>query len=129
MAGVSADEAGYLSGAVDIFEYGPDGWQQQARLVAGDGSIFSVFGSSVDLQGDILAVGSGSNSSHEFWAGSVTLFRRAGDTWVDLLKLYPDEEDLEGDFYGGSLKVSGDTLLVAAPDEFGKAVYIYEIAH
>jgi FG-GAP repeat len=129
VAGVSADEAGYLSGAVYIFEYRQDGWQQQGRLVAGDGSFFSSFGSSVDLHGDLLAVGSGGDSSHEFWAGSVTLFRRVGDTWVDLLKLYPDEEDLEGDFYGGSLKVSGDTLLVAAPDEFGKAVYVYEVSY
>jgi hypothetical protein len=128
VAGDSGDEAGYLSGAVDIFEYGPGGWKQQARLVAGDGSFFSTFGSSVDLQGNILAVGSGGDSSHEFWAGSVTLFRRVGDTWLDLLKLYPDEEDLEGDFYGGSLKYSGNTLVVAAPDEFGKAVYVYEIS-
>jgi hypothetical protein len=129
VAGDSGDEAGYLSGSVDIFVYGPDGWKQQARLVAGDGSFFSTFGSSVDLQGNILAVGSGGDSSHEFWAGSVTLFRRVGDAWIDLLKLYPDEADLEGDFYGGSIKYSGNTLVVAAPDEFGKAVYVYEIAN
>ncbi|MEJ2599859.1 MAG: hypothetical protein P8Z00_16110 [Anaerolineales bacterium] len=60
--------------------------------------------------------------------GSVYLFRRVGDAWIDVLKLYPNEEDFEGAFFGASLKVSGDTLLVAAPDEFGNAVYIFEIS-
>jgi FG-GAP repeat len=129
VAGVSADEAGYLSGMVNIYEYGPDGWQQQAHLVAGDGAFYSVFGSSVDLQGDILAVGSGGDSSHEYLAGSVTLFRRTEGAWIEALKLSPDENDLEGDFYGGMLKISGNTLVVAAPDEFGKAVYVYEMAN
>jgi hypothetical protein len=43
---------------------------------------------------------------------------------VDLLKLWPDESD-QGAFFGGLVRLSGDTLVVAAPEEQGNAVYIY----
>lgn len=128
VVGSGGDEVGYLAGTVYIFEYEPGGWKQRSKLVAADGSPYSGFGTSVDLQGDFLAIGSGFDSSHSYMAGSVYLFRRVGDTWIDVLKLYPNEGDFEGAFFGASLKVSGDTLLVAAPDEFGYAVYIFEVS-
>jgi hypothetical protein len=62
------------------------------------------------------------------WSGSAYLFRRQGETWIDLQKLWPDEEDYVGALFGRAIELSGDTLMVAAPSEYGNAVYIYEIS-
>lgn len=131
IVGASGDDtAGYAAGAVYLYEHGSEGWIEQTKLVAGDGSFnpyFTGFGSSVDLEGDLLAVGAGGDSSQGLWAGSVYLFHRQGDRWIDLLKLWPDEADYLGGFFGADLRLSGNTLLVAAPSEYGNAVYIYAI--
>lgn len=130
VVGANGDEtAGHMIGAVYIYENGLGGWKQQTKLVAGDGpfTFFHGLGSSVDLEGDILAVGAPGDSSQGSLLGSVYLFRRQGETWIDLLKLWPNDEDYEGAFFGADLKLSGNTMLVSAPEEFGNAVYIYEI--
>jgi hypothetical protein len=127
--GVGDDAAGYGSGALYIYENGPQGWRQQARLVAGDASLsfFGSFGSAIALGGDLLAVGAAGDSSQGLWSGSAYLFRKQGESWIDVQKLWPDEQDYLGAFFGSDLELSGDTLLVAAPSEYGNAVYIYFI--
>lgn len=128
---VGDDSAGFMAGAAYIYEHGPDGWVQQTKLVAGDGPLspfFAAFGSSVDLEGDILLVGAAGDSDQGLWAGSAYLFHKQGERWIDLLKLWPDEADYLGGSFGADLKLSGNTLLVAAPSEYGNAVYIYEIS-
>jgi hypothetical protein len=126
----SDDAAGFLAGAVYIYENKPEGWTQQAKLVPGDASFayFTSFGSAIALQGDLLVVGASADSSQGLWAGSAYMFRRQGDTWLDMLKLWPVEADYLGAFFGAALELSGNTLLLAAPAEFGNAVYVYEIS-
>ncbi len=127
---IGDDSAGFMAGAAYIYEHGPEGWVQQTKLVAGDGPLspfFAAFGTSVDVEGDILLVGAGWDSSQGLVAGSAYLFRKQGDRWIDLLKLWPDEVDYLGGFFGADLRLSGNTLLVAAPSEYGNAVYIYEV--
>lgn len=124
------DTAGYAAGAVYLYEHGSGGWVRQTKLVAGDGPLspyFAAFGSSVDLEGNLLMVGAVGDSILGSWAGSVYLFRKQGDRWIDLIKLWPEEADYLGGFFGADLQLSGNTLLVAAPSEYGNAVYIYEI--
>jgi FG-GAP repeat len=121
------ERGGFMSGAVIIYEYGPEGWKLQDRLTAGDAFIVGGFGFSLDLEGDILAVGAGLESSQGLGSGAVYLYRRQGGSWQELLKLWPAEQDYEGSYFGRDLALSGDTLLVAAPGEFGNAVYIYEV--
>lgn len=128
--GSGADAGGFAAGAVYIYENGPEGWQQQAKLVTADASFsfFTSFGSSIALKGDLLAVGAAGDSGQGLWSGSAYLFRRQGETWIDLQKLWPDEEDYVGALFGRAIELSGDTLMVAAPSEYGNAVSIYEIS-
>ena len=127
--GSGDDTAGLAAGSVYIYENGPQGWQQQAKLVPADASFsyFTAFGSSAALEGDLLAVGAAGDSSQGLWSGSAYLFRKQGESWIDVQKLWPDEQDYLGAFFGSDLELSGDTLLVAAPSEYGNAVYIYFI--
>jgi hypothetical protein len=32
-----------------------------------------------------------------------------------------------GDFFGSSVAIQGDTLLIAAPSEYGQTAYVFEI--
>lgn len=131
VTGSGDDAAGFAAGAIHIYENGPDGWQQQAKLVPADASFsyFTSFGSSVALEGDLLVVGAAGDSSQGMWSGSAYLFRKQGESWIDVQKLWPDEQDyVVGAFFGSELALSGDTLLVAAPSEYGNAVYVYQIS-
>lgn len=127
VVGVGGDEAGYASGSVHIYQHGLSGWTLQERLVAGDGTFSAGFGSSVDLEGDLLAVGAGGDPSRGLWTGSAYLFRREGTAWVDVLKLWPDDVDYVGGFFGADIRIFEDTVAVAAPDEFGNAVYVFDL--
>ena len=127
--GSADDAAGFWSGAVYIYENRLGDWKPQAKLVAADASFssFTGFGSSVALLGDLLAVGAAGDSSQGAWAGAAYLFRKQGNTWVEQQKIWPDEADYLGAFFGSDVKLSENTLLVAAPSEYGNAMYVYKI--
>jgi hypothetical protein len=86
-----------------------------------------MFGSSLALNGDILLVGAGMASEDSFWDGVAYVFQYHQGSWVDQLRLTPPEDGGSGDFFGSHVAVNGDTYLISAPNEFGNAVYVYEI--
>jgi hypothetical protein len=70
------------SGTVFVFECGPSGWSESARLKPPGFSQFQEFGASVALRGDLLVAGTGQR--HSFFGGSmVRFFERSGSTWRD----------------------------------------------
>lgn len=124
---------GNAAGAVYVYQRQGDAWTQQARLTARDGAPFDLFGSSLALQGDTLAVGarsadipSGRN------AGAVYVYQREGGDWSLQAKLLASDA-AAGDYFGQDLASSEDGLLVGAPghderagdDNFG-AVYLFQ---
>lgn len=123
------DAAGIGTGAVYVYEKRLETWHLQAKLVPADASASSymAFGSSVNLVGDLLVVGAQGDSSQGLWSGSVYLYHKQGQTWVEAQKLWPDEVDYQGAFFGREVILFADTLVVSAPSEYGNAVYVYEI--
>jgi hypothetical protein len=90
---------------------------QTSRLTSGlagaDG-----FGSSCAVQGDLAAIGSDADPGpfNESFRGSVRLFSRVGEVWSPLLTL----TDLNGgadDFFGRSVALDGDLVVVGAPGQ------------
>jgi hypothetical protein len=51
------DDGGNASGSVCVFERAGAGWAQTAQLVAADAEVGALFGNSVALDGETLAVG------------------------------------------------------------------------
>ena len=94
-----------------------------AALVASDGVGFDYFGASVSLSGDTLAVGVpyddvGANA----YQGSVRIFVRSGTTWTVQATLVASD-GAAGDYFGDSVSLSGDTLVVGVPyDDVGANV-------
>ena len=120
-------QSGFFAGAVYIYDAGPSGWERHASLTAPDGQPWGRFGSSLALDGDMLLVGASGASEDSFWDGVAYAFQYHQGNWVDQLRLTPPEDGGSGDFFGAHVAVQGDTFLISAPNEFGRAVYVYEI--
>ena len=107
------NENGEDSGSAYVYiRNGDTPWTQQAKLMAKDGAAYDYFGRSVDVDGDTVVVGArydddGTNN------GSVYIFTRSGTTWSQQSKLVA-EDGADGDRFGNSVAVDGDTIVVGA---------------
>ncbi|MPY89097.1 MAG: hypothetical protein GEU99_14360 [Luteitalea sp.] len=90
-----------------------DPWVQQAKLIAGDGSPFDFFGTSVALEGDTALVGTQPDTVFSDSPGAAYVFTRSGGVWSQQAKLVAADGAM-GDFFGTSVALSGDTALVGA---------------
>ena len=122
VVGVSNDDVGanVYQGSVRVFVRSGTSWSAQATLTAADGAAYDLFGSSVSLSGDTLAVGVqrdgvGANA----YQGSVRVFVRSGTSWSAQATLTA-ADGAAYDYFGSSVSLSGDTLAVAVPfDDVG----------
>jgi hypothetical protein len=92
-------------------------WTQRSELLASDGAVGDSFGWSVSVSGDIAVIGAygkkiGSNTSQ----GAVYVFTHSGTTWTQQQELTASD-GVGGDWFGYSVSVSGDTLVVGAPQK------------
>jgi uncharacterized repeat protein (TIGR01451 family) len=118
------------AGAAYVFtrnQGGADNWGQVKILRASDQQAGDNFGISVSVSGDTLAVGAykedGGATNLPLDAGATYVFTRnqgGADNWGQVKILHAS--DLQAsDYFGGSVSVSGDTLVVGAPLEDGGA--------
>jgi trimeric autotransporter adhesin len=129
--GVGGDQANNTasdSGAVYVFQRSGTTWLQEAYLKASNTGAGDLFGTSVALSGDTLAVGafredSGArgvggdqddNSASD--SGAVYVFRRSGTVWQQEAYIKASNTGAD-DYFGYSVALSGDTLAVGAPYE------------
>jgi len=118
-------ENGY-AGAAYVFVRSGGIWSQQAKLVAGDAEAYDQFGLSVALDGDTALVGANGKSSY---AGAAYVFVRSGGSWSQQARLVAGDAAAD-DWFGHSVALDGDTVLVGAPyeDEGSKdagAAYVF----
>lgn len=142
-------------GTVTLFERSDDGWQQRAILTPateegppGPGLAFatmpeeifdpdnlatqvwpghlysdapeiSFFGATVDLDGERLAVTSG-------YANAAHVFEQMAGEWLYRLLVRPSQDELWED-YAQVVALSGDTMLLGVPGEFGNSAYLFEL--
>jgi hypothetical protein len=125
--GTMRSQSGFMAGSVYIYDLGSSGWERSVTLTAADGQSMDMFGSSLALDGDMLLVGAGMTSEDSFWDGVAYVFQYHQGSWIDQLRLTPPEDGGFGDFFGSHVTANGDTYLISAPNEFGNAVYVYEI--
>jgi hypothetical protein len=102
-------------------------FEQVARLHAFDSATNDYFGASVDIDGDTAAVGSPHDDSER---GAVYVYTRSTNGWALHSKLFAPVRT-PGDWYGQSVAISGDVLVVSAPGRqvsgygMSGAVFIY----
>jgi hypothetical protein len=130
--GNQADDLASASGAVYVFRRSGSTWVQEAYLKASNTGRGDLFGQSVTLDGDTLAVGAYYEASNATGvngnqaddsangSGAVYVFRRSGSTWAQEAYLKASNTG-PGDGFGVSVALDGDTLAVGAWDEDSNA--------
>jgi hypothetical protein len=137
--GVNADQtdgSASDSGAAYVFRRTGTVWAQEAYLKASNTRPGALFGGSVSLAADRLAVGSPAENSSAVGvnsgldgdasalsAGAVYVFRRSGTTWSQEAYVKASNTRAFSQF-GGSVSLSDDTLVVGASVESSGATGI-----
>jgi hypothetical protein len=103
---------------------------QRAKVTASDGAPADLFGFAVGVSGATAVVGAIAHGHNGASCGAAYVFRRSGVDWVCARELLP-HDGAEGDWFGYSLAIDGQTLFVGSPydDDFGPrsgAAYIFE---
>jgi hypothetical protein len=126
--GNQADNTAVRSGAVYVFTRTGTTWTQQSYIKASNTEKDDLFGNAVALSGDTLGVGAfGEDSSATGGngnqadngasaAGAVYVFIRSSGTWIQQAYLKASNAG-QGYQFGGSVALSGDTLVVGALGE------------
>ncbi|MBT8061313.1 MAG: FG-GAP repeat protein, partial [Gammaproteobacteria bacterium] len=129
------DDEAPFAGAVYAFVRNGSAWSQQAYIKASNTGRADGFGTSLDIEGDRLAVGAPNENSNATGlngdqdnntigqAGAAYLFERTASTWqqTDYVK---SSNPGFGDQFGFSVALDGDRLLVGANGESSAATGI-----
>jgi hypothetical protein len=113
---------------LDLTRQSAETFAQQAYIKASNTQAGDIFGSSIDIDGDTLAVGAwledsnstgvsglqANNSSNS--SGAVYVFTRLNGVWIQQAYLKASNTDRD-DQFGFSVALSGDSLAVGAPGE------------
>jgi hypothetical protein len=106
-------------------------WTNEAYVKAPNSNELDYFGNSVAISGDTIVVGARIESSNQttitngttassdnsaYEAGAAYVFRRTGNNWVNEAYLKAPNAE-ENDFFGYSVSISGDTIVVGAVAE------------
>jgi FG-GAP repeat protein len=124
------------SGAAYIFKKdGSNDWIQDAYLKASNNDVNDHFGISIAVDGDTVVVGANSESSLSVGvdntdgvastnnessnAGAVYIFQKDGsDNWIQTAYLKASNSEVD-DYFGISVAIDGDTVVVGASGEDG----------
>jgi hypothetical protein len=131
--GNQADNSAETSGAAYVFVRDANSvWSQQAYLKASNTDAYDSFGYSVAISGDTIVVGAGGEGSSATGvngdqadnsaapSGAAYAFVRNGGMWSQQAYLKASNTGV-GDAFGGSVGISGDTIIVGAPREASSA--------
>jgi len=130
--GNQSDNSASAAGAAYIFVGSGTTWSQQAYLKASNTEAGDHFGLSVAISGDTVVVGAyyedsaatgidgNQNDNSATDSGAAYVFVRSGTTWSQQAYLKASNTGA-GDYFGGKVAVSGDTIVVGADCEDGAA--------
>ena len=106
--------AGNNAGSAYVFTRSGSTWSQQGHLYADDAAGNDWFGVSVAIDGDTIVVGAYvDDTAAGDDAGSAYVFTRTAGIWTQQDHLYADDA-AGNDYFGRSVAISGDTIVVGA---------------
>ncbi len=129
------DNSASQAGAAYIFTRTADTWIQQAYLKASNAEGNDQLGQSVDIAGDTVVVGAHRESSNATevdgnqsdnsasTAGAAYVFNRSDDIWSQQAYLKASNTS-ELDFFGWSVAIAGDTVVIGASRENSSATTV-----
>ena len=126
---IEDDDNGTGSGSIYVYDYNGTAWVETAKLTASDGAADDGFGERIAVDGNRLVAGVQGNDDGGAESGSAYIFEYNGSNWVETAKLTASDAAAD-DRFGLSVSLSGDRLLVGAPqDDDGAAdsgsIYVF----
>jgi uncharacterized repeat protein (TIGR01451 family) len=123
-AWLAENPGGQNQGTADVFVRSGTTWTAEQELVGADDPYFDDLGYSISVSGDALVVGAPQdNTTGGVSAGSAYVFVRSGGAWSLQQKLMASD-GANGDRFGQSVSISGDTVVVGAPNH-----YVFNAVH
>lgn len=110
------DDMGFDSGSVYLYRHDGTTWRFVQKLVPFDGEQFDFFGRAIELEGDVLWVGTPGDDQPDQEAGSVYVYRNDGSTWQFEQRI-TSSDATAFDSYGRAISAQGTTLLVGASED------------
>ncbi|MCP3916406.1 MAG: hypothetical protein GY711_12685 [bacterium] len=122
--GASGDsEQGSAAGAAYVFELGAAGWQEVRKLQGSQSGTETHFGLSLDLSGDVLAVGAPGEVQAGGVFGAVYVFDANGGAWNETARIvggpYPAA-------LGAAIDLDGDRLVSGSADIPISSAFVFE---
>jgi len=108
------NHAGSYSGSAYVFVRSGVIWAQEQKLTASDAAGVDLFGYSVSVSGDAVLIGAYGDKDAGTSSGSAYVFVRSAAVWSEEQKLTAGD-GAEGDNFGRSVSLDGDTVLIGAP--------------
>jgi FG-GAP repeat len=113
--------AGNGQGSAFVFVRSGTSWSQQQKLEASDAAGGDVFGFSVAISGETIAVGAvGDDGAAGPGQGSAYVFVRSAGVWSQQQKIEAADA-AAGDQFGNSVAIDGETIVVGAVNDAGAA--------
>lgn len=126
---VGAKGENQFTGAVYIYEKQGGNWNNPtltAKLTASDGQIDDQFGHAVSVSGNTVVVGTYCSQR----TGQAYVFEKPANGWIDMTEtaILSHPGTLQTDFYGSTVEVDGETIVIGAYEKYEKrgGVYFYE---
>ncbi len=119
-------------GEAYVFTEPGSGWvntTQTAILTATDGRGGDLFGSSVSISGNTMVVGAPDATTYSLYGylqqGEACVFTAPGSGWADMTQtaILTASDGRAGDLFGSSVSISGNTVLIGAPDAYATSFY------
>ncbi|AKU98770.1 hemagglutinin protein [Labilithrix luteola] len=107
---IGANQKAGLQGAAYFFVRSEKGWSERQKLTGTDTGDQDSFGYSLAISGDTAVVGA---CGQGYNAGAAYVFVRSGEAWFQQQKL-TGSDIVQGDSFGISVALSGDTVIVGA---------------
>ena len=117
-------------GAAYIYQYNGSSWIQKQKIQASDKEQSDNFGWSVAISGNTAIVGANGEDTGGSGAGAAYIYQYNGSNWIQKQKIQASDKE-QGDNFGISVSISGDTAIVGATGEdtggdHAGAAYIYK---
>ena len=103
------------AGSAYVFVRNGTNWAFQQKLTASDAKADQEYGNAVAITGETIAVGDSRADQPASETGAVYIYRRTGMVWAETQKLLPAGGVIIFDFFGESVAMSGNKLVVGSP--------------
>jgi hypothetical protein len=103
-------------GAAYVYTRKSGVWSQTQRLAAAQPNGADLFGAGVSIGENWLAIGAPFESTDGDKSGSVHMFERSGDMWIERQKL-KSSKPLAAAGFGASVSLDGEWLVAGTPDD------------